>query len=64
MGEGQGTGERPFEEDQTSGFKTGVKGKVGKGEKVVTGYADGDNITGRTTAEVTELIQALSLIHI
>ena len=57
MGEGQGIGKRPFEEDQTSGFKTGVRGKVGKGEKVVTGNADGDNITGRTTAQVTELIR-------
>ena len=62
MGEGQGLGERPFEEDETSGFKSGVKGRVGKGEKVVTGNADGDNITGRTTAEVAELIQATSTV--
>ena len=58
MGEGQGLGARPIEEEETSGFKSGVKGKVGKGEKVVTGNADGDNITGRTTAQVAELIQA------
>ena len=58
MGAGKGLGERPFEEDETSGFKSGVKGKVGKGEKVVTGNADGDNITGRTSAQVAELIQA------
>ena len=51
-------GERPFEEDKTSGFKTGVKGRVGKGEKVVTGRADGDNISGRTTAQTAELIRA------
>ena len=62
MGEGQGLGARPFEEDETSGFKTGVKGKVGKGEKVVTGNADGDNISGRTTAEVAELIQATTSV--
>jgi len=51
-------GERPFEEEETSGFKSGVRGKVGKGEKIVTGNADGKNISGRTSAEVVELIQA------
>ena len=58
MGEGKGLGERPIEEDETSGFKSKVRGKVIKGEKVVTGNADGDNISGRTSAEVAELIQA------
>ena len=62
MGEGQGLGPRPFEEDETGGFKAGVKGKVGKGEKVVTGNADGDNISGRTTAEVAKLIQATTSV--
>jgi hypothetical protein len=57
-GEGKGLGERGFEEDETSGFKTGVRGKVGKGEKVVTGNADGNNISGRSSSEVAELIRA------
>ena len=61
-GTGQGLGARPFEEDETSGFKSGVRGKVGRGEKVVTGNADGQNITGRTTAEVAELIQATETV--
>ena len=57
-GEGKGLGERGFEEDETSGFKTGVRGKVGRGEKVVTGNADGNNISGRSSSEVAELIRA------
>ena len=57
MGEGKGKGARPFEEDETSGFKTGVKGRVGKGEKVVTGTAEGENISGRTTAQTKEMIR-------
>lgn len=56
-GKGKGLGERGFEEDETSGFKTGVRGKVGKGEKVVTGNADGNNISGRSSSEVAELIR-------
>ena len=58
QGEGRGLGARGFEEEETSGFKSGVRGKVGKGEKIVTGNADGKNISGRTSAEVVELIQA------
>ena len=58
MGSGRGLGARPIEEDETSGFKSKVRGKIGLGEKVVTGNADGENISGRTTAQVAELIQA------
>ena len=58
QGEGKGEGRRDIEEEDTGGFKAGVKGKVGQGEKVVTGNADGNNISGRSVSEVAELIKA------
>ena len=56
-GQGRGAGEREREEDQTGKYKSRVKGKLQKGQTVVTGDADGNNITGRSTSEVREIVR-------
>ena len=58
MGEGNGTGRRPKEDNQTGNFKSRVRGKLQKGKIVVAGTADGENLTGRTTAEARQIINA------
>jgi hypothetical protein len=57
-GKGRGHGKRDLEKEDTSGFKARVKGKLTRGETVVTGNADGVNITGRSVSEARELVQA------
>ena len=57
-GGGRGHGKRDLEEEETRGFKARVKGKLQQGETVVTGNADGVNITGRSASEARELVQA------
>lgn len=56
-GKGRGAGEREREEDQTGKYKSRVKGKLQKGQTVVTGDADGNNITGRSTSEVQQIVR-------
>ena len=58
MGEGNGIGRRPKEENQTGNFKSRVRGKLQKGKIVIAGTADGENLTGRTTAEARQIINA------
>lgn len=58
MGKGRGVGRRPKEENQTGNFKSRVRGKLQKGKIVVAGTADGENLTGRTTAEARQIINA------
>ena len=58
MGEGPGGGRRPKEANQTGNFKSRVRGKLQKGKIVIAGTADGENLTGRTTAEAREIINA------
>jgi len=57
QGSGRGAGERERETDKTGKYKSRVKGKLQKGETVVTGEADGNNITGRSTSEVREIVR-------
>ena len=57
-GEGRGHGKRDLEEEDTGGFKARVAGKLTRGETVVTGNADGVNITGRSVSEARDLVQA------
>ena len=57
-GSGAGGGKRDREEGDTGGYKSRVKGKLQKGETVVTGNADGDNIKGRTATQARELVEA------
>lgn len=56
-GSGRGAGERDREEDQTGKYKSRVKGKLQRGQTVVTGDADGDNISGRSSSEVQDIIR-------
>ena len=75
QGEGRGGGRRAKDADgQTGHFRARVKGEVTQGKTIVTGDADGANITGQSVAEARALIQSslsekndpleLSLIHI
>lgn len=57
-GAGKGKGLRDQEESDTGKFKARVKAKLGKGETVVTGTADGKNITGRSVSEAKELVRS------
>lgn len=58
-GEGRGGGKRDRDDSSDTGhYRSRVKGKVQKGQTVVTGDADGENITGRTIAEARSLIQS------
>ncbi len=56
-GEGPGGGKRDREEEKTGKYKSRVKGKLQKGQTVVTGDADGANITGRSVSEVREIVR-------
>lgn len=57
-GEGPGGGKRALEKEKIGRFKTRDKGNLQKGETVVTGDADGENITGRSVSETRELVKA------
>lgn len=56
-GEGPGGGKRDLEKEDTGNFRSRVKGKLQRGETVVTGDADGKNITGRSASETRELVR-------
>ena len=58
MGAGRGFGDRPQEEEKTGNYKSRVRGKLQKGQMVVTGKADGENLTGRTTSEARAIVDA------
>ena len=57
-GAGPGGGKREKGETETGTFKSRVKGKLQKGETVVTGQADGKNITGKSISEVREIAES------
>ena len=57
-GKGPGGGERAKEEGEYGTFKSRVKGKMQRGQTVITGTADGNNISGRSVSEARELIRA------
>lgn len=57
-GKGPGGGKRDRQEEDTGSYKSRVKGKLQKGETVVTGNADGDNISGKTASQARELVEA------
>ena len=56
-GKGRGHGERDKEKGDSGGYKTGVKGLIQRGETVVTGHADGNNITGKSLTEARSMVQ-------
>jgi len=57
-GAGIGAGKRHLEKENTGRFKTRDKGNLQQGETVVTGDADGENITGRSVSQTRELVKA------
>ena len=59
-GGGRGAGKRDKKETETGTYKSRVKAKLQKGETVVTGHADGNNITGRSISEAREIAKSSS----
>ena len=57
-GQGRGGGKRSREESESGSYKSRVKGKLQQGETVVTGNADGDNISGKSSSQARELVEA------
>jgi uncharacterized membrane protein (DUF485 family) len=57
QGSGRGAGKRDRQEEETGNYKDRVKAKLQKGQTVVTGDADGNNISGRSASEVRELVK-------
>ena len=57
-GSGKGAGKRDLAKEDTGTFRSKVKGKLQRGETVVTGTANGKNLTGRSTSETRELVRA------
>lgn len=58
MGAGRGQGERPEQETQTGEYDSQVRGKVGQGEAIVVGEADGPNKAGQAREEINTAIRA------
>ena len=58
LGEGSGKGDRPEEEDDTNSYETQVRGKVGKGKAVISGFADGPNRKGISREDVKRAIES------
>ena len=57
-GQGRGGGLRDKAKTDTGTFKSRVKGRLQRGETVVTGSADGKNITGKSLSEVREIAKS------
>jgi len=57
-GQGPGGGKRAKEDSEYGTFKSRVKAKLQRGQTVITGSADGNNISGRSVSEARALIQA------
>ena len=57
-GGGRGAGLRDKNETETGSYKSRVKGKIQRGETVVTGHADGANITGKSISEAREIAKS------
>ncbi len=58
MGEGEGQGDRPEAETDKSYYDSQVRGDIGKGKAVATGYADGKNIAGDALEEIKQAMEA------
>ncbi len=57
-GSGRGAGLRDKQETDTGTYRSRVKGTIQKGETVVTGHADGKNISGQSISEVRNIAKA------
>ena len=58
LGEGQGFGDRPISENETSNYLSRVRANPKKGEKVISGIAEGENSPGVSRIEAREQIKA------
>ena len=56
MGEGQGAGARPEEENDTQSYDSQVRGKVGPGQAFVIGKTGGPNKAGDVREEIKQAI--------
>ena len=56
MGEGRGRGDRPEAETDSNFYDSKVRGKIGRGKSVITGYASGPNVAGQSLEDVKEAI--------
>jgi len=56
-GSGRGGGLRDKSETETGSYKSRVKGKIQRGETVVTGHADGANMAGKSVSEAREILK-------
>ena len=59
-GGGRGAGKRDKKETETGTYKSRVKGRLQQGQTIVTGHADGNNITGRSISEAREIAKSSS----
>jgi myosin heavy subunit len=53
-----GGGKRDIQENETGEYRSRVAGKIQKGETVISGTADGDNLPGKSLIEVRDMVQA------
>ncbi len=53
-----GGGKRDIEENETKEYRSRVAGKIQKGETVISGTADGENLTGKSLLEVRDMVQS------
>ena len=58
QGRGIGGGKRGLEKEDTGSFRSRVKGKLQQGETIISGTADGKNLTGRSASEIRELVRS------
>ncbi len=56
MGEGRGQGDRPEAETKSNFYDSKVRGKIGRGNSVITGYASGPNLAGQSLEDVKQAI--------
>jgi DNA-binding ferritin-like protein len=57
-GAGRGAGKRASQETETGDYESRVRGTIQKGETVVSGSADGNNVSGKSIAEVREIVRS------
>jgi DNA repair exonuclease SbcCD ATPase subunit len=57
-GSGRGAGKRASQETETGDYESRVRGTIQKGETVVSGSADGNNVSGKSISEVREIVRS------
>lgn len=57
-GKDGGGGKRDISENETTEYKSRVAGKIQKGETVISGTADGENLSGKSLLEIRDMVQS------